>query len=162
MYRELVLPAYKKETDFVKSKTNAKLFSHCCGTVLKAAPLLIDAGIDLLNSLQPGAKGMETTYLKDTYGDKLVFHGGVDLQNVLPHGTPEDVEEEVKKRIAIWAPGGGYVCNAAHNIQPDVPPENVIAMYKAARKWGKYPLAKELLELREAIQKVPDFLRKAA
>jgi uroporphyrinogen decarboxylase len=113
VYRELIQPAYKKELDFVKSKTNAKLFSHCCGTVVKAAPLLMGAGID--------------------------------------------VENEVKRRIAIYGPGGGYICNAAHNIQPDVPPENVVAMYKAARKWGKYPLAKELMELRETIPKKPDF-----
>ena len=94
---------------------------------------------------------MDTTFFKDHYGDKLSFHGGVDIQWVLPRGTPEEVEEEVKRRIAIYAPGGGYIIFPAHDIQPDTPAENIIAMYSAIEKWGGYPLADEILRIRASI-----------
>ena len=151
LYREMIFPYYKRELDFVKSKTDAKIFHHSCGSVVKAVDLLIDAGVDILNSLQPRAAGMDTTYLKDKFGDKLSFHGGIDVQEVMPNGKPEDVENEVKRRIAIYGPGGGYILCAAHCIQDDVPPENVVALYKAAEKWGNYPLDDEIIELREMI-----------
>jgi uroporphyrinogen decarboxylase len=111
----------------------------------------VDAGVDILNSLQPRAAGMDSTFFKDRYGGKLSFHGGIDIQDVLPKGGPEDVEKEVKRRLAIYAPGGGYIVCAAHCIQDDVPPENVEAMYRAAEHWGTYPLAEELAELRASI-----------
>jgi len=153
LYREMILPYYKRLLDFVKSKTDAKIFHHSCGSVTKAADLLIEAGVDVLNSLQPKATGMDTTYLKDNFGDKLCFHGGIDTQEILPKGTPEDVENEVKRRIAAYGLGGGYICCASHCIQDDVPPENVEALYKSVEKWGNYPLDDELLELRETIPK---------
>lgn len=151
LYREMILPYYRRLIDRVKAKTEAKVFHHSCGAVVKAADILVDAGVDLLNSLQPGAAGMDATYLKDRYGDALAFHGGIDIQEVLPNGSAQDVEDEVKRRIAIWAPGGGYVFCAAHNIQTDVPPENVTAMYRSADRWGGYPLDAELAELRRSI-----------
>jgi len=153
LYREMIFPYYKKLLDFVKSKTDAKIFHHSCGSTVKAGDILIDAGVDVLNSLQPKARGMDTTFLKDNFGDKLSFHGGVDIQQVMPSGKPEDVENEVKRRIAIYAPGGGYVICGAHDILDDVPPENVIALYKVAEKWGNYPLNEELVKLRETIPK---------
>ena len=151
LYREMILPYYKRLLDFVKSKTDAKIFHHSCGSLVKAGDLLVDAGVDILNSLQPRAAGMDTTYLKDNYGDKLSFHAGVDVQEIMPKGSPKDVEDEVKRRIAIWGPNGGYIICAAHCIQDDVPPENVVALYKAAKKWGQYPLKDELIELRNTI-----------
>jgi len=151
LYREMILPYYKKELDFIKSKTNAKIFHHSCGSVVKAADLLLDAGIDILNSLQPRAAGMDTTFLKDRFGKKLSFHGGIDIQEVMPMGTLKDIENEVKRRIAIYAPEGGYIICAAHCIQDDVSPENVVALYKSAEKWGTYPLSDELFKLREHI-----------
>ena len=153
LYREMILPYYKREIDFIKSKTDAKIFHHSCGSVIKAGDLLVEAGVDVLNSLQPRAAGMDTTYLKDIYGDKLSFHGGIDTQEVMPNGTVREVENEVKRRIAIWAPNGGFIICAAHDIQSDVPPENVVALYKAAEKWGNYPLDGELLELRQSVPK---------
>ncbi len=151
LYREMILPYYKKALDFIKSKTNAKIFHHSCGSVIKAADLLLDAGVDILNSLQPRAAGMDTTFLKDQFGARLSFHGGIDIQEVMPRGTLIDIENEVKRRIAIYAPGGAYVICAAHCIQDDVSPENVVALYKSAEKWGTYPLSDELLKLRDHI-----------
>lgn len=151
LYREMILPYYKKALDFIKSKTNAKIFHHSCGSVIKAADLLLDAGVDILNSLQPRAAGMDTTFLKDQFGARLSFHGGIDIQEVMPRGTLTDIENEVKRRIAIYAPGGAYVICAAHCIQDDVSPENVVALYESAEKWGTYPLSDELLRLREYI-----------
>ena len=151
LYREMIFPYYKEEIDFIKSKTDAKIFHHSCGSVTKAGDLLLDAGVDILNSLQPRAAGMDSTFLKDRYGENLSFHGGIDIQNVLPNGSPEDVEEEVKRRMAIYAPGGGYIVCAAHCIQDDVSPENLVAMYRAADQWGTYPLSEELTDLRKRI-----------
>ncbi len=153
LYKEMILPYYKKILDFVKSKTNAKIFHHSCGSVVKAADLIIEAGVDILNSLQPKAFGMDTTYLKDNFGDRLSFHGGIDIQEVLPKGSSSDIENEVKRRIAIYAPNGGYIFCAAHDIQSDVPPENVINLYEFGKKWGKYPLNTEIAELRNKIPK---------
>ncbi len=151
LYREMIFPYYKEEIDFIKSKTDAKIFHHSCGSVTKAGDLLLDAGVDILNSLQPRAAGMDSTFLKDRYGENLSFHGGIDIQDVLPNGSPEDVEEEVKRRMAIYAPGGGYIVCAAHCIQDDVSPENLVAMYRAADQWGTYPLSEELTDLRKRI-----------
>jgi uroporphyrinogen decarboxylase len=152
LYREMVLPYYKKMISFIKSKTKAKIFHHSCGAMGKAAGLLIEAGVDILNSLQPKAAGMDTTYLKDNFGDKLSFHGGIDIQEVLPRGSFDEIENEVKRRIAIYAPGGGYIVCTAHDIQDDVRPENVISMYNSIDNWAKYPLNKELLEIRKSIK----------
>ena len=148
LYREMILPYYRRLIRGVKAKTGAMIFHHSCGAVTKAADILVEAGVDILNSLQPKAAGMDTTFLKDHYGDSLSFHGGVDIQDVLPNGTVQEVEDEVKRRIAIWAPGGGYIFCAAHNIQTDVAPENITAMYRSAENWGVYPLKAELLDLR--------------
>ncbi len=153
LYEEMILPYYKKLLDFVKSKTSAKIFHHSCGSIIKAANLIVEAGVDILNSLQPKAAGMDTTYLKDNFGDKLSFHGGIDIQEVLPKGSSSDVENEVKRRIAIYAPKGGYILCAAHDIQNDVPSKNIIALYEFGKKWGKYPLDTEIVELRNKIPK---------
>lgn len=151
LYREMILPYYKEQIKFIKSKTNAKIFHHSCGSVVKAGDLLLDAGVDILNSLQPRAAGMDSTFLKDKYGKNLSFHGGIDIQEVLPKGSTKDVEEEVKRRLAIYAPEGGYILCAAHCIQDDVPPQNIVAMYQAADLWGKYPLSADLVNLRKKI-----------
>ena len=122
----------------IKQKTNAKLFYHSCGGVYPFIPDLIDIGIDILNPVQVSAEGMDTKRLKKEFGKEITFWGGIDTQYVLPYGSPKDVEEEVKRRIDDLAPGGGYVLTSVHNIQPDVPPENVVAMFEAAQKYGCY------------------------
>lgn len=151
LYKEMIFPYYKKLLSLIKSKTNAKILHHSCGSVIKMVPLLIDAGIDILNPLQPNAVGMDSTYLKDTYGDKLSFHGGIDVQHVMPFGNKEEVENEVKRRIAIYAEKGGYILSCSHDIQPDTPPQNIVYMYEFAKKYGKYPLSEEIKEIRKEI-----------
>ncbi len=94
----------------------------------------------LLNPVQVSATGMETDQLKKRFGKNLSFWGAIDTFDVLPNGSVRDVEKEVAKRIRDLAPGGGYILGSVHNMQSDVPPENVIAMYEAAQKFGKYPI----------------------
>ncbi len=139
-YRKLLKPFSSKLWKFVKEKTDAYLFLHCCGSVYKLIPDLIELGVDALNPTQVSAAGMETKRLKAEFGDKLTFWGAIDTQKVMPFGSPEDVENEVKKRVYDLAPGGGYVLTAVHNIQAGVKPENVCKMYEAALKYGTYPI----------------------
>jgi uroporphyrinogen decarboxylase len=139
-YRTLIKPVYKQYFDFVKSKTEAKLFYHTCGNVVALLDDLIEIGVDIVNPVQVSAMG-DTAALKARFGDRVVFMGGIDTQHVMPHGSVEDVEAEVKRRIRDLGPGGGFVVAAVHNIQPDVPPENIVAMAEATRKFGTYPLA---------------------
>jgi len=152
LYKEIILPYYIEVTEFIRSKTKAKIFYHSDGSLIEMAPLLIEAGVEVLNSLQPRSYMMDTTYLKDTYKDKLSFHGGVDIQQVMPFGTTTDVEKEAKRRIAIYAPGGGYIFACSNIIQPDTPPINIITLYDSAKKWGKYPLSEDLMKIRENIR----------
>jgi len=102
---------------------------------------LADAGVDLLNPVQVSAGEMgDTARLKREFGNRLSFCGGIDTRHVMPHGTPEEVRKEVRRRIKDLAPGGGYVAAAVHCLQPDVPPENIAAMCDEVKKVGRYPL----------------------
>ncbi|HSV32477.1 MAG TPA: uroporphyrinogen decarboxylase family protein [Atribacteraceae bacterium] len=138
IYRRLIKPRQKKLFDTIRGKTRAKLFYHSCGAVSPFIPDLIDIGVDILNPVQVAARGMDAAYLKREFGSYLCFWGGIDTQSVLPFGTPDDVRDEVRRRIDQLAPGGGYVLGAVHNIQADVPPENVVAMFEEALRYGGY------------------------
>ena len=138
-YRTLLKPYYKRYFDFVKSKTDAKIFYHSCGNVMAFIDDLAEIGVDALNPVQVSALG-DTAALKARFGGKMSFWGGIDTQYVLPNGTPEEVEAEVRQRIRDLGPGGGLVVASVHNFQPDVPTANIVAMAEATRKWGKYPL----------------------
>ena len=116
----------------------AKILLHTCGSVYLLLDDLIDIGVQALNPIQVRARDMDPVRLKREYGDKLCFWGGIDTQEVLPHGTSQDVKAEVRRRIAEMGPGGGYVLTGVHNLQPDVPTENVLAMYDHAREVGVY------------------------
>jgi uroporphyrinogen decarboxylase len=137
IYRRTVKPRWARIISLIKSKTRAKVFYHTCGAVDEFIPDLIEMGVDILNPVQVSAPGMDSAGLKRKYGKNLCFWGGgCDTQRVLPFGTPVEVREEVKRRMQDLAPGGGFVFNAVHNIQPGVAPENVMAMFDAAREFG--------------------------
>ena len=114
---------------------------HSCGNIRPFIPAWIDMGLDVLDPIQPQAQGMEPERLKKDFGDRLVFHGGIDLQQVLPNGTPEEVKAEVRRYIQALSPGGGYIVAPAHNVQSDVPPENLVAIRDAIEEYGRYPIA---------------------
>jgi uroporphyrinogen decarboxylase len=134
MYREFVRPRQAVLFDFLRRRGGgAKLLYHCDGAIGPFIPDLIALGIDALNPVQVSAAGMgDTARLKREYGKDLCFWGGVDTAHVLPFGTAQEVRDEVRRRIEDLAPGGGYVLGAVHNIQPEVPPENICALFDAA------------------------------
>lgn len=138
-WRKLIKPRLKELFDFLHSKSSAKLFLHSCGSVREVIPDLIEIGLDVLNPLQVSAAGMDSAELKQEFGKDLVFWGGgVDTQRVLPRGSPGDVHAEVRRRLEDFMPGGGFVFNPVHNIQGDVPTENLMAMLETLREYGVY------------------------
>ena len=137
LYRRVIKPRYKRMVEAVK-RHGKPIIYHTCGSVVDLIPEFIELGIDALNPVQVSAAGMDTKRLKREFGQDIAFWGAIDTQAVLPRGTPAEVREEVKRRIEDLAPGGGYVLCAVHNIQPDVPPDNIVAMYEAAVEYGRY------------------------
>jgi len=132
LYRKMIKPHHARLFSYIRSRTSAKIVYHTCGSVVHLIPDLIGMGVNALNPVQTSAKGMDTQRLKREFGKDLCFWGAIDTQRVLPFGTPDQVRAEVKRRIEDLAPGGGYVLCAVHNIQADVSPENICAMYEAA------------------------------
>jgi len=138
IYRKRIKPKHKRLVEAIKKKTNAKLFYHSCGATRGLIRDLIETGFDILNPVQVSAKGMDTRELKREFGREIVFWGGgVDTQQVLPFGKPQEVVDEVKRRIDDLAPGGGFVFAAVHNIQAYVPVENIVAAFDTARYYGR-------------------------
>jgi len=141
LYRKLIKPRHTRLFGTIKkhAKADVKIFYHCCGNIAPLLPDLIESGIDILNPVQVSAEGMNTRELKRMYGKDLTFYGGgVDTQRVLPFGTPAQVRDEVRRRIDDLAPDGGFIFNTVHNIQADVPPENILAMREALAEYGVY------------------------
>lgn len=140
-YREMIKPYHKEFLQFIKDKApKAKIFMHSCGSIHNLIPDLIDNGVEVLNPIQPTAANMEGWRLKQDFGDRLCFHGGVDVVDVLPNYSTEGVADYVKDHIQKLGKGGGYIVASSHNIQEDTPPENVVAMFKAGMEFGRYPL----------------------
>jgi uroporphyrinogen decarboxylase len=138
-YRKLIQPRHQRLFSFIKEQAPVKVFYHTCGAVRKLIPGLIDAGIDILNPVQISAAGMNLAELKQEFGRDLVFWGGgVDTQGVLGTATPDEVRAHVRHNIETLAPGGGFVFAAVHDIQANVPPENIVAMWEAWREYGIY------------------------
>ena len=138
-FRRIVKPRYTQVHDFIHANSRARVFFHSCGAVRPVIPDLIEAGVDILYPVQVSAAGMESAGLKRDYGADLVFWGGgADTQRVLPYGSPGQVREEVKRRLDDFMPGGGYVFNPVHNIQADVPPQNIMAMWETFQEFGRY------------------------
>ena len=142
LFRSMVKPRLKKiYSDIKRRAPHIKLLYHTCGAVEPLIGDLIDIGVDILNPVQPLAKGMDSFLLKEKYGDRLTFHGGIDLQEAMSEmGSVEDVKREVDTRIRAFAPGGGYILAPAHNIQPDSTPEQIVTLYDYAYERGRYPL----------------------
>jgi len=139
LYRQVVKPYHARLFQFAKANCDAYLLLHTDGAVAPFIPDFIEMGVDALNPLQVSAAGMDPRVLKRTFGKDITFWGGgCDSQAVLPYGTPSQVADEVKRRIDDLAPGGGFVFGPIHNVQAEVPPENVVALFQAAREAGVY------------------------
>jgi len=141
LYRRLIKPRWARILQTIKARTRAKIFYHGCGAIGPFLPDLIEIGVDVVNPVQVSAAGMDTAVLKKTYGRRLSFWGGgCDTQRVLPFGSPAEVRAEARRRIRDLAPGGGFVFNPVHNIQPQVPVDNIMALFDAVRVFGPYPI----------------------
>ncbi len=133
-YREIFKPLHRQMNDWVHANTRWKTFYHTCGSIVAFLDDFVEAGMDILNPVQISAAGMSPEFLKGKYGEKFVFWGGaVDAQHTLSFGTPDEVREETKRNAAVFSRGGGFVSNNIHNIQANVPTENLIALFEAAR-----------------------------
>ena len=133
IYRKYIKPYHQKMNGALHSRSEAKVLYHSCGSLVTIMEDLIEAGVDALNPIQVSAKDMDPVALKENYGDRLSFWGGIDTHRVLPKESPERVREEVEKIVKLFGKGGGYVLASVHNIQNDVPEENVVAMLEAPR-----------------------------
>jgi len=137
LYRRFFKPRHRILCDYVRAHSGMRTFLHSCGSIDLVIPDLIEAGFQVLNPVQTNARGMEPERLKRDFGKDIAFWGGgVDTRVVLNHGTPAEVRAQVLERLGIFTPGGGYIFNTVHNILPDVPPENVVAMFDAVREFN--------------------------
>ena len=138
-YRRVVKPRQQEVAQYIRSRSQAKLWYHTCGGCVEYIPDLLENGVQILNPVQISAKGMDPATLKSRFGQDLTFWGGaIDSQHVLPSSTPEKIRNDVRRHLEIWKPGGGYVFNNVHNIQAGVPAENIVALYDAAYEFGWY------------------------
>jgi uroporphyrinogen decarboxylase len=134
MYREFFKPRHGTMWKRAKELANVKVMLHCCGGVRELLPDLIEAGLDAINPVQISCKGMAAHELKAEFGSEMVFWGGgCETQTILAVATPSAVREHVRRQVAVWSRGGGFVFQQVHNILANVPPENVVAMYEAVR-----------------------------
>jgi uroporphyrinogen decarboxylase len=140
MYRKLIKPRHKRMFEALKSRGDAKVHFHSCGSIYPLINDLMEIGMDALNPLQVNAKNMDPARLKKEFGDRITFWGGIDTQKILPFGSPEEVRQEVRKMIDVMGPGGGYILASVHNIQAEVPPENIVAMFEEGKAYGVYRL----------------------
>jgi len=137
MYQEFFKPRHRQLCDYVKANSSAHTMLHCCGGVYELIPELIEAGFEILNPVQINAVNMEPERLKKEFGKDIVFWGGgCDTKSILNNATPQQVKEHVKHNLEIFSVGGGYVFNTVHNIMPDVPPENILAMFDAVNEFN--------------------------
>ena len=140
-YRQLFKPRHKILNEYVKTHSKMHTFIHSCGSISLLMPDLIDAGVEIFNPVQTNSYRMEPEFLKKEFGDACTFWGGgVETVGTLNIGSPAQVREQVLQRLEIMSKGGGFVFNTVHNILPDVPPENVIAMYNAIDEFNQHKL----------------------
>lgn len=136
MWRRHILPRHQRLNAAIRgARYPVRIMYHSCGAVYPLiGPFVDEMGIDVLNPLQPRARDMDMARIKAEFGERLSFHGGVDIQHTLPHGTPAEVRDEVQERCRVLGPGGGYICTSAHYLQGDTPLANILAMYTAPRE----------------------------
>jgi uroporphyrinogen decarboxylase len=135
-YNEFFLPRHKQLCDFVRKNSSAHTMLHVCGGIYELIPGLIEAGFEIINPVQINAINMEPERLKREFGKDLTFWGGgCDTKSILNNATPQQVKDHVKRNIEIFSKDGGFVFNQVHNIMPDVPPENVVAMFEAVKEF---------------------------
>ncbi len=137
IYRELIKPRHARMIEAVKSRADVKVLYHSCGAVSQLIDDLIDIGVDAINPVQVTASGMEPETLKERFGGRITFWGGINSQEILPFSNPDEVRAETRRVIDILGSGGGLVLNSVHNIQDDVPAENIVAMFDEARSYAR-------------------------
>ncbi|MHA1906348.1 MAG: uroporphyrinogen decarboxylase family protein [Candidatus Thorarchaeota archaeon] len=139
IYEPLIKPIEKRFSETLHSLADIKINYHCCGSVPHFIPHFAEIGYDAVNPIQTGATDMEPCSLKERFGKMITFWGGLcDTQRTLPFGTPEDIRKEVEYNMNCLKPGGGYIASNIHNITAEVPPENIVAMFDAAREFRMY------------------------
>ena len=139
MYRTMIRPYQARVYEYIRNRSSADLFLHSCGSIAPLLPDLIEIGVQILNPVQTSARDMDPAELKRRWGKDLVFWGGgCDTQHILPRGTPDQVRRDVRERVAVLKPDGGFVFTQIHNILAGVPPENIVAMFDAAYESGRY------------------------
>ncbi|MHA2305104.1 MAG: uroporphyrinogen decarboxylase family protein [Candidatus Hodarchaeales archaeon] len=132
VWRRLIKPNLKRVVKSIKKTADVKVMLHSCGSILPIIPDLIEVGVDMLNPIQPRAKDMDHGHLKAQFGDQICFHGGIDIQHVLPRGTPDEVQKEIERVTgSLGSNKTGYIFSPAHNIQADTPPQNIKAFFEA-------------------------------
>jgi len=140
MFRELIKPRWKDLNDHIKSLVDVKIMFHSDGAVLPLLDDFIDMNTDILNPVQTSVAGLENTFaLKEQFGDRLSFHGAIDVQQMMPNASTEELEQEIARRIYDLGRNGGYILAPCHNIGHDIPPENVVTLFDKARELGNDP-----------------------
>lgn len=135
-YRQLYQPFHKEVTGWIHRNTTWKTFIHSCGSIINLLPDFIESGFDILNPVQTSAFGMDPRQLKSRFGDQIVFWGGgIDTQQTLPFGSPEEIREQVRERMQIFGRGGGFIFNSIHNVQARIPVENLMVLYQAVQEF---------------------------
>jgi len=138
IYRALFKPRHRMLCDYVKKHSQMRTFLHSCGSIYKLLPDLIEAGFEIINPVQTNCADMDPEKLKNEFGKDLTFWGGgIDTRHVLNNASPDQIKDHVKRRLDIFAPGGGFVFNTVHNILPDVPPANIMAMFETINDFNK-------------------------
>jgi uroporphyrinogen decarboxylase len=141
MFRTFIKPYLKSWIETIKAAAGVKVLMHCDGAIVPILPDLIEIGVDIINPVQTVVVGLEDTFsLKEKFGDRITFHGGLDVQQVVPNATPAGLRDELRRRLYDLGRGGGYIVAPCHNISFDVPPENVLALFDSAHELGRYPL----------------------
>lgn len=139
LYHEVIMPRHRRLYSYAKSNSKLFTFLHSCGSIYDLLPDIIETGIDIINPVQTSAAKMDPLKLKTEFGDKLTFWGGgIDTQSLLASATHEEIVDHIKARLDIFKPGGGYVFTPIHNIQADIPPENILVTYDSVIENRKY------------------------